>query len=407
MSASIALASMCTLPIFGIAVTVSSDVLATDATGVLSFDDYISEYGRTFSKGSQEYEERAAIFDRNLGLVELHNTNPKRRWNAVVNHLSDRTEPELQQLRGLRAVKASRRSTRASPHGSARMGAFLAQTRDVSVPDEKLWTHLRTAVRDTNQLSCGSCWAVATANMLSINAEIQGLNQTYSPQELVNCVPNPHNCGGSGGCDGATVELAMNWVTSNGLASEGQVPYHASNGQCAKKGPALIDGHGDADKLGEMIAIGVHHAEPQSAGAQMGLTGWERLPENEYEPLIRAIALTGPAAVSVSADSWGSYGSGLFDGCSPNAVIDHGVTLVGYGIDKTRNEKYWTIKNSWGNGWGEQGNIRLLRQEGKVHCGIDRQPKLGTACDHGPSQVDVCGMCGILYDAVVPFFRKQ
>ena len=31
-------------------------------------------------------------------------------------------------------------------------------------------------------------------------------------QELVDCVPNPHACGGTGGCSGATVELAMNFV---------------------------------------------------------------------------------------------------------------------------------------------------------------------------------------------------
>lgn len=32
------------------------------------------------------------------------------------------------------------------------------------------------------------------------------------PQELIDCVPNPNACGGTGGCSGATVELAMNYV---------------------------------------------------------------------------------------------------------------------------------------------------------------------------------------------------
>ena len=32
-------------------------------------------------------------------------------------------------------------------------------------------------------------------------------------QELVDCVPNPKSCGGTGGCSGATVELAMSYAT--------------------------------------------------------------------------------------------------------------------------------------------------------------------------------------------------
>jgi len=27
------------------------------------------------------------------------------------------------------------------------------------------------------------------------------------------------------------------------------------------------------------------------------------------------------------------------------------VLLVGYGVDDSGSEKYWTVKNSWGTGW--------------------------------------------------------
>merc|ERR1719313_1105336 len=89
-------------------------------------------------------------------------------------------------------------------------------------------------------------------------------------------------------------------------------------------------------KLQEMIAIGFHQAGPNSAGASLGMHGWERLPENEYEPLLKAVALTGPVAVSVAADLWNSYGSGIFNDCGVDAVVDHAVTLIGYGSDPTR-----------------------------------------------------------------------
>ena len=54
-------------------------------------------------------------------------------------------------------------------------------------------------------------------------------------------------------------------------------------------------------------------------------------------------------------------------------------------------------------GFGENGKIRLLRQDAEEdYCGTDNQPELGTACEGGPASVRVCGQCGILYDNVVP-----
>jgi cathepsin L len=43
-----------------------------------------------------------------------------------------------------------------------------------------------------------------------------------------------------------------------------------------------------------------------------------------------------------------------------NVIINHGVTLVGYGTDADKGD-YWVIRNHWGTTWGENGFMRLRR----------------------------------------------
>jgi len=284
------------------------------------------------------------------------------------------------------------------------------------LPEDKHWLSLAAVRAASDQKACGSCWAVATATTLWANAEVKGHAHEFSAQELVDCVPNPHKCGGSGGCKGSTVELALNWVMDKGLADTKETPYHGKDMQCKKPGGLSFLSHdGDNNgntynhaKLKEMIAVGFHGGVTPASKA-LSLGGWERLPANKYEPLLKAVAQTGPVAVSVAASAWALYGLGVFDQCSKDAVIDHAVVLIGYGKEPVSGKKFWTIKNSWGLMWGEVGNIRLLREHdvNDGHCGMDHQPKDGTGCDDSPPAVKVCGMCGILYDSVVPHFHRK
>lgn len=110
----------------------------------------------------------------------------------------------------------------------------------------------------------------------------------------------------------------------------------------------------------------------------------------------------GPIAVSVDASTWHAYSSGVYDGCDTSSPdINHAVQLVGYGTDPQFGD-YWTIRNSWSPTWGEGGFIRIKRTGSGELCGVDRTPEHGSGCDGGPTEVTVCGMCGILYDNTFP-----
>lgn len=328
--------------------------------------------------------------------MQVQNANGNSRWTAGVNKFADYSPQELAQLRGWRGGAAPA------------AGAYsLAQVTSEELPSDVAWTNLTTTRRIRNQGPCGSCWAIASALVMEAHYEIHnGEARSFSTQQLLSCVQNQQHCGGKGGCSGATVELALDYMSRHSMSLDEEVPYTAADQMCGQPQMELAqEPVQDAELMVRLVMPGVHQV--QQPHLTRGFVGWERLPENRYEPLRRAVALRGPVAISVAASDWALYLSGIFDTCSRDAVIDHAVTLVGYG-EQGKGDKYWLIQNSWGRDWGEEGRIRLLRSDDDdARCGVDRQPQLGTGCDAGPSEVAVCGMCGLLYDSVVPHFDRN
>merc|ERR1719401_2259498 len=195
----------------------------------------------------------------------------------------------------------------------------------------------------------------------------------------------------------------MQYVLEHGIKSTEEWPYSGNDGVCD------VDDVRDSSSfaLPELLESGLHQRKvPEPSIVSSGMVAWEKLPTNKYAPLMAALANHGPVAVSVAAAAWFGYSHGIFDGCDRDAVVDHAVTLIGYGHED--GEKYWNIKNSWSVDWGEDGYIRLLRRDDDdtAQCGVDRQPEVGTGCEGGPTEVPVCGMCGVLYDSVVPHFES-
>ena len=155
---------------------------------------------------------------------------------------------------------------------------------------------------------------------------------SLSVQELVDCDIK----GEDQGCEGGLMENGFEFIIQNGgIATEANYPYQGADGTCNTK---------------------------EEASHAAKIKGYEIVPANSENAFLKAVA-NQPVSVSIEASgsAFQFYSSGVFTG-ECGAMLDHGVTAVGYGTTSD-GTKYWLVKNSRGTSWGEEGYIRMQRDK--------------------------------------------
>jgi len=102
------------------------------------------------------------------------------------------------------------------------------------------------------------------------------------------------------------------------------------------------------------------------------VSGYVGILKGNQTVLKDAVANVGPIAAALDAASiyFQFYSRGIFDHdhCqNERQHLNHAVTVIGYGIDDATD--YWMVKNSWGEGWGDKGYIKIARNQDNM-CGI-------------------------------------
>jgi len=351
-------------------------VVSSSAASLLNtqWNNFKTKHNKVYSTPAEEAL-RKQIFAQNLVKIEEHNSRGLT-WTEEVNKFTDLTKEEFKTL------YASGRTPTRGPRASTN----YQDIQDVvsALPDEVDWRTEGVITKVRDQGFCGSCWAFASSSVMASYAVINNRSHELleiSPQHLVSCVPNPLKCGGTGGCQGSIEALAFTYASLFGVVTEDDYPYASQWGE--------NDDHCDFDA--------------KTMDAAVMTMGWQSLPHNDAAAVMEHLANVGPLSTSVAASSWSSYGGGVFDGCDYDSdmVSNHAVMLVGYGVDETLGD-YWLIKNSWGDSWGENGYIRLRRQE-TPQCAIDYSPLDGSGCvDGGVESVVVCGTCAVVSENSYP-----
>ncbi|XP_068228799.1 procathepsin L-like [Palaemon carinicauda] len=218
---------------------------------------------------------------------------------------------------------------------------FIEPPEDVIMPESIDWRKKGAVTKVKDQEACGSCWAFSATGAL----EGQHYRQTeslvsLSEQNLIDCSEKF----GNNGCNGGLMDNAFQYIKANGgIDTEDSYPYEAEDDKC--------------------------RYNPDGAGAED--QGFVDIPEGNEQALKKAIAMVGPVSVAIDAsqDSFQLYDHGVYSDpdCS-SENLDHGVLAVGYGTTDD-GQDYWLVKNSWGDSWGDEGYIKIARNQNNM-CGI-------------------------------------
>ncbi|KAG8453056.1 hypothetical protein GDO86_004752 [Hymenochirus boettgeri] len=201
-----------------------------------------------------------------------------------------------------------------------------------------------------NQANCGSCYSFATMGMMESRIRVLSQltqNPILSPQQVVSCSNY------SQGCDGGFPYLiAGKYIQDFGIVEESDYPYTGRDSPCELK-----------EDYHRYYTAEYHYVGGFYGGCNEAYMKFE-------------LIVGGPLSVAFEVEEdfmhyrGGIYHhTGLKDKFNPFQLTNHAVLLVGYGADPNTGEKYWIVKNSWGESWGEKGYFRIRR--GTNECAIE------------------------------------
>jgi len=80
----------------------------------------------------------------------------------------------------------------------------------------------------------------------------------------------------------------------------------------------------------------------------------------------------GPIGCGIQAtDNFDLYSGGIYSEKIDWPMINHEISVIGYGYDEETKQEYWIGRNSWGTYWGEWGFFRMLMHKDNLAIETD------------------------------------
>jgi cathepsin X len=218
---------------------------------------------------------------------------------------------------------------------------------------------------------CGSCWAHGTVSSIADRIKIDRMRKGLVGPDIDLSIQVVLNNAGGGTCHGGNPTAAYAWMKKIsdqglGLPVESCMNYEAVDGQAKFSADVTPSGNCMTCSTFDVPCSVIDHY-PNATVTEYGTVKGE-------EAMMNEIITRGPIACGVNAVPILNYTGGVFlhaDQPKFNSV-DHEVAVVGWGVDEN-GVKYWDMRNSWGEYWGEMGWGRIERGQDTL--------KLESGCD--------------------------
>ena len=375
----------------------------------------------------------------NKAIIEAHNARPDATFQMGQTPFADFTGDEFkhkllkydgkQTLTQKRADKLARVEAEAKglniPGVESPANLGRRRPKDVSQFPRKFdWAEVPEVMGKihTQETSCASCWAYTSTDTIEAQVVISGRRDKHvelSAEQLINCD------GYDSGCNTGNMFTAYEWIHENG----GLATARAFHGAAAAAGrsaelsasasaSAALGAESEGDlgiyfrelpaederKVLDSIESGLGSSNgncPGNLQLQDRVFGYCELDFEAGEAALMEAVSKHPVAIGINANKvFQLYASGIISAkdCGPAPhtqdseimAINHAVVVTGWGeqMVKGRNMKYWILKNSFGEQWGEGGYFKLERGDHTLDA-------------------EGFGTCGMYFESVYPVLDEK
>lgn len=182
-----------------------------------------------------------------------------------------------------------------------------------------------------------------------------------APQVLI-------NCGGGGSCGGGNPGGVYEYIHENSIPDETCQNYVAKDGQCSPYGVC-------ENCFPNGTCVQVEDYKKYWVSEYGSVSGADKIKAE--------IFARGPVGCGIHVtDKFEKYSGGIYEEWSflPSLLINHELSIVGWGYDSESQTEYWIGRNSWGTYWGENGFFRIKMHSDNL--GIESD------CDWGVPTLD-------------------
>lgn len=350
----------------------------------LSYDSSHAGYDQwasLFRRERHPNHRQFSVWLENNAYVNSVNSDKSSKWSAEMNKFGDLTAEEFKNQvlmkRPLNTESEHHTTTTAAKRLSVEREGTKKTADGVATYD---WRNVGgvTAVQDQGYV--GTCWSFSTVANIE-GQHYMATNQTVKLSEefFVDCDGTADetlkhaDCSIYGGWPYLAYQFA---IQKGGVPSEESYPYCAGTGECmpCMQGPESLCGPPpyscDRTIYEDKCMEGKYDISAT-------ISDWGAISTDESEMASQLMSV-GPLSALLDASGLQFYKEGVWQGamdpdrkvgqCS-KTYLNHAITLTGFGTDPDTGLDYWSVKNSWGEGWGEDGYFRIQRGEGE--CGIN------------------------------------